>query len=68
MEVPSHLTPGPSGMSMSSLTPGRDLEDIKCFDMVADLDKTFYKQDKTSSQTISPIVESNSYITTQGLT
>ena len=29
----------------------------------SDLDKTSYKEDKTSSQTISPIVESNCYIT-----
>jgi len=36
MDVPSHLTPspGPSGMSMSSKTPGRDLEDRWSLDMV----------------------------------
>ena len=36
--------------------------------LILDLDKTSYKQDKTFSQTISPIVESNCYITKQGLT
>ena len=39
MDVPSHLTPypGPYGTSMSSLTPGRDKEDRKSLDMVADI-------------------------------
>ena len=35
--------------------------------LLSDLDKTSYKQDKTSSQIISPIVKSNFYITKQGL-
>ena len=39
MYVPSHLTssPGPSGISMSSLTPERDLEDIWSLDMIPDV-------------------------------
>ena len=117
MDVPSHLTPswGLSGMSMSSQTPGGDLEDMWSLDMIpdvrccwnfhwhfwwmnppiwhhmqvhmenscppriqeeiwrtgkvlswlliSDLDKTSYKLDKTSSQTIGPLVEPNYYIT-----
>ena len=35
---------------------------------MSDLNETSYKQDKTSSQTISLIDESNCYITKQGLT
>ena len=36
--------------------------------LISDLDKTSCKQDKTFSQSISPIVESNCHITKQGLT
>ena len=39
MDVSSYLapSPGPSGMSMSSKTPGRDLEDRGSLDMVPDV-------------------------------
>ena len=36
--------------------------------LISDLDKNSCKHDKTSSLTISPIVESNCHITKQGLT
>ena len=69
-----HLTHSKHLAARRQWSPPRLLEEtwktgkvLKWF-LMSDLSKTSYKQDKTSSQTISLIVESNCYKTKQGLT
>ena len=68
MDGPSHLTPSPDpcppGLQEETWRTGG----VMTWFLMSDLDETSCKQDKTSSQTNSPIVESNCHITKQGLT
>ena len=71
--LPSDNISGSSGMSKCPCPPRVKektwgTEKILTWFLMSDLDETSYNEDKTSSQTISLIDESNCYITKQGLT
>ena len=69
MDVPSHLTPFQEYQCcLESRKRHWRKGKVLTWLLISDLDKTFCKQDRTSSQTISLIIESSCYITKQGLT
>ena len=65
IDVPSHLTPSPDECPPGLQEETLRTDGVLTLFLMSDLDETSYKQDKTSSQTISLIDGSNCYITKQ---